>query len=399
MMKPLNPVFAKLLGRATRLVHKGSLADVAAQLQQALRNTMARSGSTPAAGANVLDGLVREVNPRPAPAAAPDSAGGGFTSHTFGDGRHYKLFVPGGFEGRRLPLVLMLHGCTQDPDDFAAGTRMNELGQAQGVIVLYPAQPQRSNASKCWNWFQPGDQYRDRGEPAVLAGITREVLAHHPVDEERVYVAGLSAGGAMAAILGREYPELFAATGVHSGLPQGAAHDIPSAFAAMRGKARPPSSSTATPTARSTPATARRSSAPPWHRPEEAAPRPRSCAARPRDETSPARCMPTVRADPARNTGCCTGPGTPGRVAARRARTPMPRALTPPRRCCASSSRTVAADTRAGRRRQRRRGAQAYCARARSRRPRMATASALSPATTTLSPWRRMSIASSVGSL
>jgi poly(hydroxyalkanoate) depolymerase family esterase len=245
MMKPLNPVFAKLLGRATRLVHKGPLADIAAHLQQALRNTMSRSSSTPSAGADVLDGLVREVGPRPAPAAAPtaapDAAGGRFSSHTFADGRHYKLFVPGGFEGRRLPLVLMLHGCTQDPDDFAAGTRMNEIGQAQGVIVLYPAQPQRSNASKCWNWFQPGDQHRERGEPAVLAGITREVLARHPVDEDRVYVAGLSAGGAMAAILGSEYPELFAATGVHSGLPQGAAHDIPSAFAAMQGRPAMPS--------------------------------------------------------------------------------------------------------------------------------------------------------------
>jgi len=102
------------------------------------------------------------------------------------------------------------------------------------VIVLYPAQAPRSNISKCWNWFQPGDQRRGRGEPALLAAMTRHIVATQPVDPARVYVAGLSAGGAMAAILGREYPELFAAVGVHSGLPPGAAHDVASAFSAMK---------------------------------------------------------------------------------------------------------------------------------------------------------------------
>jgi len=148
--------------------------------------------------------------------------------------RAFKLFAPGGFEGESLPLVVMLHGCTQDPDDFAVGTRMNELAQEHGVFVLYPAQAARSNAHKCWNWFAPGDQRRGAGEPALLAGMVRHVLQTNPVDPDRVYVAGLSAGGAMAAILAREYPDLFAAAGVHSGLPPGAAQDVASAFSAMK---------------------------------------------------------------------------------------------------------------------------------------------------------------------
>ncbi|MES2664493.1 MAG: PHB depolymerase family esterase [Pseudomonadota bacterium] len=151
--------------------------------------------------------------------------------------RDYMLFVPDPAPQGPLPVVVMLHGCTQSPQDFADGTGMNAHAQAQGVIVVYPAQTHTANMNKCWNWFRPGDQGRDAGEPALLAAITREVLARQNADPARIYVAGLSAGGAAAAVLAQAYPDLFAAIGVHSGLAAGAAQDVGSAFAAMRGGA------------------------------------------------------------------------------------------------------------------------------------------------------------------
>ena len=152
--------------------------------------------------------------------------------------RDYKVYVPSGADGRALPLIVMLHGCTQDPDDFAAGTGMNRLAEERGFLVAYPEQPRSANPTACWNWFDRAHQQRDEGEPAILAGVTRAVMAEFAADPARIFVAGLSAGGAMAATLSVNYPDLFSAAGIHSGLPHGAAADLPSAFSAMRGAAK-----------------------------------------------------------------------------------------------------------------------------------------------------------------
>jgi poly(hydroxyalkanoate) depolymerase family esterase len=233
---------------ATRLMRSGQLTEATASIQRALGGAGLPGTGLPGAGSpgtapglgglpgmtglgggltglNGLGGLggVRTSSSSRSPGTVTRGAVGALA---------YRLYVPTAPQ-RPAPLLVMLHGGTQDADGFAASTGMDEVAEREGIVVVYPEQSRSANAMGYWNWFRPGDQERDRGEPALIAAVAREVADAHDVDPARVGVAGFSAGAAMAAVLAAAYPDVFCGAGVHSGLPYRAAHDVGSAFAAM----------------------------------------------------------------------------------------------------------------------------------------------------------------------
>ena len=242
-MKVERP-FIEAMRQATQLVRtRGPMA--ATRFIQGLLHPKRATPAGPTVDGDVsvvdVDSVIEPVTETATqPAAKPwmlPTASGQFLEQRFSGhsgARNYKLYIPSGDNTKPLPLVVMLHGCTQNPDDFATGTRANRWAEDKRCLIVYPEQIQRANSHRCWNWFRPLDQQAGLGEPAIIAGIVRQVIDEYPVDPQRVYVAGLSSGGAMAAIMAREYPELFAAAAVHSGLAAGAAHDVSSAFAVMK---------------------------------------------------------------------------------------------------------------------------------------------------------------------
>jgi poly(hydroxyalkanoate) depolymerase family esterase len=158
---------------------------------------------------------------------------GKFLTKTAPDGRKYRLYVPSGYLGEALPLLIVLHGCTQTPEEIAAGTQMNALAEKHNFFVAYPKQPASANHNNCWKWFDKAHQHRGSGEPASIAGIVRQVRSFYNIKSRQTYAAGFSSGGAMAVIMGVTYPDLFSGIGIVSGLQYKAATSLLRALSTM----------------------------------------------------------------------------------------------------------------------------------------------------------------------
>ena len=271
--------FRQALLKATRMTGMGRLMDATRLIQKALLKSVSAATAghadadvpvhrtkQKAANDTVSDVEVKEPAHEvsrdagiPVEVFVPRARKAAFTKKTFlFDGEHYpyRLYIPAmpitpevaraSSAQAAMPLIVLLHGCKQDAQDFAHGTAMNALAEQHGFMVLYPEQISKANSQMCWNWFEPDHQQLGRGEPGMIAALTQYVIASYQAgdgdsdsvlavaDPSRVYIAGLSAGGAMAAVVAGLYPDVFVALGVHSGLPAGAAQNLLSALAAMR---------------------------------------------------------------------------------------------------------------------------------------------------------------------
>ena len=156
------------------------------------------------------------VGPQSASGAAGSLVKGSYTGP---DGTlSYEVYVPSGYVAeRRVPLIVALHGCSENAEQFRQVTRFDELAEAKNAIVVFPDKSSYADSTSCWNWFKTSHMQRGTGEPALIAGVVDKVRQNYAIDDRRIYATGLSAGGAMASVMSATYPDVFAAAGVGSG--------------------------------------------------------------------------------------------------------------------------------------------------------------------------------------